>query len=269
MRRNRNLALGLLLTLVIVIAFSFGGGSRHLTSGLNGVGTDAFAPVRSGVESITRPVGSFLAGGVHYGAARQQNQKLQSEIDQLKMQKVQAPYFKEDLNQLQALIDVKYISGYETVIAQVVGTDNDPVSASIDIGVGRQSGVQTGMPVIGAQGLVGQVMTVGTDSSTVRLLTDGQSKVGAEYGPGPNDLAVVQGQGPARPLVNFPIPVSRPISVGQIMTTPRLANSPLPPGIPVARVTSVSTGLTATQERLLLQPLADLSDLRYVAVVLY
>ena len=48
---------------------------------------DAFAPIRSGVDDIVEPVGSFLAGAVHYGAVRQQNQKLQAEIDQLRAQR--------------------------------------------------------------------------------------------------------------------------------------------------------------------------------------
>ena len=42
--------------------------------------------MRSGVDDIVEPIGSFLAGAVHYGAVRQQNQKLQQEIDQLREQ---------------------------------------------------------------------------------------------------------------------------------------------------------------------------------------
>ena len=270
MKRNRNLLLALLVTLLLVIALSFGNGSGRLATGARRVGSDAFAPIRSGVGSITRPVGSFLSGSVHYGSVRQQNQKLQSEIDQLKMEQIQAPFFREDLRQLNALLGVKYLSGYENVITEVVATDtDDPVSATIDIGVGTQRGVQVGMPVIGADGLIGQVLTAYNNRSTVRLITDGQSQVGVRYGTGPQDLTVLEGQGPHRPLINSSIPVSHPLGIGQVVTTSGLANSPFPPAIPVARVTAVSNGLTPGEERLVLTPLADLSDLRYVAVILY
>ena len=41
-----------------------------------------------------------------------------------------------------------------------------------------------GYPVVGAGGLVGQVIQSFHHTSVVRLITDGQSKVGVVFGPG-------------------------------------------------------------------------------------
>ena len=67
-----------------IITLDARGGFHRITSGVKSVAADAFAPVRTGVDDIIEPIGSFLAGSVHYGAVRQQNQKLQQEIDQLR-----------------------------------------------------------------------------------------------------------------------------------------------------------------------------------------
>ncbi len=45
--------------------------------------------------------------------------------------------------------------------------------------------MQLDMPVVGAGGLVGQVVEVSHHTATVRLITDGQSAVGTRYGPAP------------------------------------------------------------------------------------
>ena len=82
-RRPRTTLLILVLASVTIITLDARGGLDRITSGVKSVASDAFAPIRSGVDDIVEPVGSFLAGAVHYGAVRQQNQKLQSEIDQL------------------------------------------------------------------------------------------------------------------------------------------------------------------------------------------
>ena len=82
-RRPRTTLLLLVLASVTIITLDARGGFHRITSGVKSVAADAFSPVRSGVDDIIEPIGSFLAGSVHYGAVRQQNQKLQQEIDQL------------------------------------------------------------------------------------------------------------------------------------------------------------------------------------------
>ena len=140
MKRNRNLLLALLVTLLLVDALSFGNGLGRLATGARRVGSDAFAPIRSGVGSITRPVGASCSWCRGLWVRQTANQKLQSEIDQLKMEQIQAPFFREDLRQLDALLGVKYLLGYENVITEVVATDSDdPVSAAVDIRDQRRS----------------------------------------------------------------------------------------------------------------------------------
>jgi rod shape-determining protein MreC len=268
-RRPRTTLLILVLAAITIITLDARGGLHVVTSGVRSAASDAFAPVRSGVNAIVEPIGSFLAGSVHYGAVREQNQKLQAEIDQLKMQQASAAQQAEALKQLSALLNLPYLGNLQTVPAEVTDFGTSDFAATVDIDVGRADGVQLNMPVVGLGGLVGQVVSVSHHTATVRLITDGQSAVGTRYGPAPGSLAVLNGTGSGKPLSAELVPSNTPLAVGEVFTTSGLQGALYPPGIPVATVTSSHTGSSASQESVSLQPLADLVHLRYVTVVLW
>ena len=268
-RRPRTTLLLLVLAAVTIITLDARGGLDVVTSGVRSVASDAFSPVRSGVNAIVEPIGSFLAGSVHYGAVREQNQKLQAEIDQLKSQDATTADQSESLRQLSALLNLPYLGNLQSVPAQVTNFGTSNFAATIDINVGRSDGVQLSMPVVGLGGLVGLVVQVSHHTATVRLITDGQSAVGARYGPAPGSLAVLNGVGAGRPLTADLVPSNTPLTNGEVFVTSGLQDALFPAGIPVARVVSSHTGDTASQESVSLVPEADLAHLRYVSVILW
>ncbi len=268
-RRPRTTLLLLVLAAVTIITLDARGGFHVVTSGLRSVVADAFAPVRAGVDAIVEPIGSFLAGSVHYGAVREQNEKLQQELDQLRASRAGDSDAQQALKQLSALLALPYLANLQTVPAEVTDYGTSDFAATIGIGVGRSDGVQLDMPVVGAGGLVGQVVATSHHTATVRLITDGQSAVGVRYGPAPGSLAVLTGQGPGKPLEASLIPSNTSLTDGEVFTTSGLQGAAYPFGIPVARVVSSSTGGAASEESVTLEPEADLAHLRYVSVVLW
>ena len=268
-RRPRTTLLLLVLAAVTIITLDARGGFHVVTSGVRSVASDAFSPVRSGVNAVVEPIGSFLAGSIHYGAVREQNQKLQAEIDQLKMQSAESADQAEALRQLSALLHLGYLNNLQSVPAEVTDFGTSDFAATIDINVGRSDGVQLSMPVVGNGGLVGQVVKVSHHTATVRLITDGQSAVGTRYGPPPGSLAVVNGTGPDKPLSAGLVPSNTALTNGEVFVTSGLQGALFPLGIPVARVVSSHTGDTASQESVSLVPESDLNHLRYVSVVLW
>lgn len=268
-RRPRTTLLLLVLAAVTIITLDARGGLHVVTSGVRSAASDAFSPIRSGVNAVVEPIGSFLAGSVHYGAVREQNQKFQAEIDQLKMENRASADQAEALRQLSALLHLTYLGSLQSVPAQVTDFGTSDFAATIDINVGRSDGVQLSMPVVGNGGLVGQVVKVSHHTATVRLITDGQSAVGVRYGPAPGLLAVLNGTGTGKPLSADLVPSNTPLTQGEVMVTSGLQGALFPAGIPVAHVVSSHTGDTATQESVSLLPESDLSHLRYVTVVLW
>jgi rod shape-determining protein MreC len=268
-RRPRTTLLILVLAAITIITLDARGGFDRVTSGLRSVASDAFSPVRSGIDGIIEPVGSFLAGSVHYGAVRQQNEKLQQELDQLRLQSASAEDTEQAMQQLTALLHLPFLANLQTVPTEVIDYGTSDFAATIDIGVGRDSGVHVGMPVVGAGGLVGQVVEAEHSTATVRLVTDGQSSVGVRFGASHGMLALLDGQGADKPLAADFVASNTPLTDGEKFFTSGLQGAVYPPGIPVARVVSHRNGTASSQEQVTLEPVADLAHLRYVSVVLY
>ena len=274
-RRPRTTLLILVLASVTIITLDARGGFHRITSGVRSVAADAFSPIRGGIDDIVEPIGSFLAGSVHYGAVRQQNQKLQDELDQLRAQQVSQQDVLQQMKQLTALLHLPFLQNLQTVPAVVTDFGTSDFASTIDISVGRDQGVQLNMPVVGTSGaagqggLVGQVVQANHDSSTVRLITDGQSAVGVRYGSTANALAVLTGQGSGKPLSADLVPSNTPLVDGDVFYTSGLPGAAYPAGIPVARVVAHRNGITSAQEAVSLEPEADLVHLRYVSVVLW
>jgi rod shape-determining protein MreC len=258
----------LVLASITIITLDARGGLDRLTSGVRSVAADAFSPVQSAVDDIVEPIGSFLAGSVHYGAVRQQNQKLQNEINSLKSQTQQAQQNEQQLKQLSALLHLPFVGNLTTVPAEVTNYNSSNFAATIDISVGRADGVQLNMPVVTGAGLVGQVVEVAHHSATVRLITDGASSVGVLYGD-PASFASAEGQGAGKLLNVDLVPSGTTLTTGEAFYTSGLNGASFPASIPVGTVVEAKTGLTASEETVTLQPLADLNRLRYVSVILW
>jgi rod shape-determining protein MreC len=267
-RRPRTTLLLLVLASVTIITLDARSGFHSITSGVKSVASDAFAPIRTGVNDIIDPIGSFLAGAVHYGAVSEQNQKLQAEIGKLRMQAAEQADTEQAMKQLSAVLNLPFLPNLQTVPAEVTDYGTSDFAATIDISVGRDDGVQLNMPVVGAGGLVGQVVQANHHTATVRLITDGQSSVGTRYGT-TGALAVLNGQGAGKPLDADLVPPNTQLTDGEQFVTSGLQGAIYPPGIPVARVVSSRSGVASSQETVTLQPLADLEHLRYVSVVLW
>ena len=125
------------------------------------------------------------------------------------------------------------------------------------------------MPVVNGAGLVGQVVLVTEDRSTVQLLTDPDFQVGVKVLPG-GATGTARGQGPGEDLLvdtgleddSEGLP-----EIGDALTTSGLELSAFPGSIPVGTVAELreTGGLTL---ELVVEPLADTEKLSFVTVLL-
>jgi rod shape-determining protein MreC len=268
-RRTLTTLLVLVLVSVTVISLDESGRTHSITAGIKSVATDIFSPLRSGVDDVLRPVGDFFAGAVHYGSLQRENQELRTEVGKLRLQAAEAAHAQEQLQQLDRLLRAHNLTSLKTlrlVTAQTIATGQSDFTATITIDRGRDEGVAVTDPVIGGGGLVGRVVQASHTTSTVELITDGQSTVGVTFGTAPY-YADVQGQGPDVDMKANYISPSTPVKAGQQMFTNGEDEASFPKGIPVARVVSVRTEPGATQKDVRVTPSADLKTLAYVQVV--
>jgi rod shape-determining protein MreC len=274
LRRPRLTIVLLVLISITIITLDYRGDAQGLINGLRRGAQDAFSPVRSAVDAVVRPVGSFLAGAVHAGELEQQNAELRAENARLRGDALAAQSASGTLAALRQLESLPWaaalpqVESIPTVAAEVVALNTSNFAVTVQLNVGRHAGVDVGMPVVGGSGLVGRVVEAWSSGSTVRLVTDPASAVGVRYGQPPGD-ALVEGSGAGRPLVVHYVAPGTPLRRGELLTTSGLPGALFPPGVPVARVSSWSSTPSSTEEQVTAAPVVDLSDLQYVDVMVW
>ncbi len=267
-RRTLTTLLVLVLLSVTIITLDETGRAAFFTSGMKSLASDIYSPLRSGVNGVLDPIGRFFAGAVDYGSLAQENQKLQEQILALEHQQAANAAFHRQYEELQRLLAtdrLPSVASLPVVTAEVTAQNVSDFMASVSIDKGRDQGVALGDPVIGPGGLVGEVVTVTHSNATVRLLTDGKSKIGVTFGH--QQEATLEGAGAGRPLQIQYVPSTARVSRGELIVTSGLQGGSFPPGIPVAKVTSVHSIVGAADKQVAARPLADLYGLSYVEVV--
>ncbi len=268
-RSRRTLVIVVVLALlsVTLITLDARSGTDRITAGLRSVAHDVFAPIVAGVNDVLRPIGDFFAGSVHYGALQAENQRLQATIGQLQLQLREVQGEAKQQRELRALEHLDYLPDDKTVTAQMIGFDLSDLDADITISKGRDQGVTVGEPVVGAGGLVGQVVEASHTTAVVQLITDPRSSVGVAFGPTDQLYAEAFGQGAGKPLAVSFLPTGAALHRGERMYTNGLNDAQYPAGIPVGTVRTFHASAGTGTASATLQPMANLSELAYVAVV--
>lgn len=137
------------------------------------------APVESAGTWVTTPfraVGNFFDG---LGASKKQLAALEAQNEELKARLAELEEAELENRRLQALVQFADENDLASLGARVIGQPTSTWEGVFTINRGSVDGVEPGMPVVAAQGLVGQVVSVTPYASTVRLITDQQSGVAA------------------------------------------------------------------------------------------
>jgi rod shape-determining protein MreC len=266
--RRPRLTIGLLvLASITIITLDYRGDGHGAIHSLKNAASDAFSPVQRGVNAVTHPVGSFLAGAFNGGQLEQENAKLRQEVGQLQQQTLSERASQNAVKAIEALNHLKWDNSVPTVTAQVISQNPSNFAATVEIDQGTASGVEVGMPVVGGGGLVGSVIATSSSTSTVQLITDYGSQVGVTFGSSSGNQAQVNGEGIGKSLTVSYILPGTALQKGQILTTSGLPELAFPPLIPVARVTRSSSNASSTAESVTAVPTADLAQLSYVDVL--
>lgn len=153
----------------------------------------------------------------------------------------------------------------EGKFAEVVYTARNPFTRKIVVDKGMNAGVQSGMPVIDGEGVVGQVTNVGTFTAEVTLVTEKDQSVPVMLlRNGLRAVAVGSGKDGA---IDVPfMPVSADIRNGDVFVTSGIDGT-YPPGLTVAKVTSVEKNAAFVFAKVVATPAAGVENHRYVLVL--
>ena len=147
---------------------------------------DSFAPLRGAASDTVAPAGEATAvvrgesqslfdtiSG--YLSAGSQNAALREEVELARIRLEEVKSVEQENERLKALLNLAEGEAEPVAVARLVGSSSASSRRFAAIGVGRNQGIEVGMPVHSARGVVGRILEVSRGSSRVLLLTDSES----------------------------------------------------------------------------------------------
>lgn len=228
---------------------------------------EAISPVQAAVHGAVRSVTSIFSDLAALRTTKAENERLHREIGELRTERDALIEAGRQNEALRELMDIPALESEHIAVAEIIARSPNNWLGSVTINKGRNHGVEPGMAVIAAEGVVGKVRHVTARTAEIVLLTDARSAIGGRIR-GSEHLVLVEGtnnptdQNARVRLLTW----EADLSPGDIVVTSELSRT-FPKGLPIGRVEEVEDHGPGTAPTATLQPFVDLSRLEWVIVL--
>ena len=220
--------------------------------------TDFVAPIVDLVSVPARAISTMVTGIRTVASLRAENVRLQAENDLLKRWRRRAEILESENRQLRSVTGAVTPERRMPLTARAVTAPGGSFAHTVLIANGTDSGVQSGNPVVTADGLVGLIVDAGRSYSRVLMISDINARIpvilASSSWPG-----VTIGQNGLFLELAF-LPEEADPQVGELVLTSGHGGV-LPAGVPVGRVDLV------TDDFIRVEPAVDFRNLSYVSVL--
>jgi len=222
------------------------------------------APVQAGGEVVTRPIRGFIAWSSDLGVSRSQLEALRTQNVELRRRVSTLEEARLENIRLKKLAGFTQASNTKSVGARVIGRPTNQWEGVITIDRGTADGIAAGMPVVGAQGLLGQTVGVTKHAAKVRLITDPQSGV-ASMIQSTRAEGVVRGSIEGKLTLDF-VSAETTVRAGDVVISSGMGGV-YPKGLIVGEVTRVRSAPSALYQDIEVTPSGRLTGLEEVLVL--
>jgi rod shape-determining protein MreC len=192
---------------------------------------------------------------------------LQYKVNELRLheQLMQFDSLKRENNRLRSLLASPLRIEVKKMVAEIISVDGDPYTQQLVINRGAKDGAYEGQAVIDEQGVIGQILHVGVNSSRVILITDVSHAVPVRSARNGTRL-IASGIGRSDLLNHQYVPHSADIREGDLLITSGLGGK-FPKGYPVAKVLKVVKDESRPFAQVYSRPIAQMDKLRYLLLL--
>jgi len=221
--------------------------------------------LQQGVAQAWRGATRVFQNNPDAEALRQRNTELEEQLAAAQARIAQLEENQAELNHLAGLLDyARTQPTNQYLAANVIGQDPSPFLGYLILDRGSDAGIQRGMPVVGAGGLVGQIVEVTSAASKVLLITDPASAVNARA-QSSRALGIVVGQ-LAGGLSLQNIAQEAEVKPGDSVVTSGLGGK-FPEGILIGTVNAVQRQEYEVQQNASLTPATNFAGLEIVLII--
>src|SRR6202167_2125547 len=212
----------------------------------------AITPLARVLETVRGGTSGFFRNYILMHDAREDNRRLQAELDRLKMEN---QFLKTEIStadRAKALVAFQQHTQSRTIAARVIAAGAGANSKVVFLDRGSGAGVEKGMPVVTPDGIVGKVVAAYPTASEVMLVTDPEFAAGV-ISQKNGVVGTLKGQGYATCKVDY-VPNEETVEPGEWFYTSG-DDRVFPKGFPagIARVVRKGSGSQAYQE-ILVEP---------------
>ena len=218
------------------------------------------------IADIPASLGAWQDDTLHSrGRLLEDNARLRRENLVLQGRSQRLASLQADNARLRALLNSTALLRDDVLVSEIIGVSPDPVRHQLVLDKGAQADVYGGQALIDANGLLGQVVQVGSTTSRVLLITDPTHSVPVQINRN-GVRALAEGMGSLDQLAIHHIAATTDIQPGDLLVTSGLGGR-FPIGYPVAVVSAVERNPGEAFARIAATPTAALDRARHVLLV--
>ncbi|MEA3406503.1 MAG: rod shape-determining protein MreC [Chloroflexota bacterium] len=224
------------------------------------------SPIQFALQRAMTPFFHMTDRIAEFGVLNAENKALREEIAVLRKQIILLKEAQIENETLRRQLDFKVAApNYHVLSAQVIGHDPTNLLQYLVIDRGAEDGIEAGMPVVVAEGLVGRISEVSAASSKVMLISNPSSSVSALIQRS-RATGVVQGRGGHVLSMRY-IPQGDTVVRGDVVLTSGLGGN-FPKRLVIGQVESVQYKEVEMFQEARMVPAVRLHDLEVVMVIL-
>lgn len=209
-------------------------------------------------------IGGVWSGYVDLREAHQQNERLKSEVDQLRIQNHELGTQAGEAARLETLLNFHDAHpDVPMVAAQVIGASADPTSHTLFVNRGEHDRVRRNLAVITPDGVVGKIVEVFPSASQVLLINDKEGAVGALFFDS-RTQGIVKGTGDPEPHMDY-VSNDEKVQPGEEIVTSGMDRI-FPKGFPIGVVETAAPGNPF--QNIKVKPMVRLDRLEDVLILL-
>ncbi|WP_058462364.1 rod shape-determining protein MreC [Legionella adelaidensis] len=195
------------------------------------------APLQYAVDYPVRVIGWIRSLVTTKKELINENMQLRYQQTMLEAQLQQLLVIRNENSQLKELLLASSDATTKAMAAQILAVDTTLSRQILVLNKGKRDGVTVGQPVLDAKGVMGQVIDVGSMTSTVLLISDAKSAVPVQN-TRTGERAILVGTNNLSQLSLINLPKSSSIRKGDLLVTSGLGRR-YPEGYPVGTVEEV------------------------------
>lgn len=242
---------------VLLLTFYIREGEAGPIHGVRSVVTTITSPVRYAGSVIASPFNALGNIVANLTASQETLSDLKAENEKLTAQVAELSEAEETATRLEGLLGLQSTYNLKSTAARIIGESSDAWSRTVTINKGSLDGFAINMPVCNSAGVIGQIIEVSANTSTVRLITDENSGVSAMV-QSTRAQGILQGQPDGTLRLEY-VTVDADVKEGDIIVTSGIGGV-YPKGLPLGTVSTVVREDNATYYTINVSPASSSTE---------